>query len=304
MKRSLLSLFLGFFLSSILFAQTTVDISAEKDNSIYSESNNLSLGAGDWVFLGRTNQGNDRRALLKFDVAANVPAGAMITDVTLELNVDEGKGGQRNADVHVLTQDWGEGSANNPGSPGQGGFPSTDDCSWAYTFWSISMWTNPGGDFDANSIASTNINDSGIASWNSTDLTSTVQDWLDGTTPNHGIILIGDESTNQTAKKLHSRENATGQPVLKVTYTTSTGLSSNVSSPKFSIHPNPVQSNFSLHGSTADIESLEIIDLKGSKLKRLDPNVRDFSIADLERGIYLLKIQGDGFSVTQKLIKR
>src|SRR5258708_765354 len=58
-----------------------------RDNTIFSESNSLSNGAGGGLFAGNTNNGATRRALLAFDVAGSVPAGSTITGAQLGMRV-------------------------------------------------------------------------------------------------------------------------------------------------------------------------------------------------------------------------
>jgi hypothetical protein len=68
--------FYFLFISIILIggakvhSQTTVNILADKDNTIYSENNARSNGSGDYIFAGVTNAGNLRRALLHFDLSS------------------------------------------------------------------------------------------------------------------------------------------------------------------------------------------------------------------------------------------
>ena len=67
-------------LSSISYGQVTVTANPEKDNSIYSESEN-SNGLGK-LYSATTCDGNFRRALLEFDIAGSIPAGATIAIVS------------------------------------------------------------------------------------------------------------------------------------------------------------------------------------------------------------------------------
>ena len=101
-------LLLGTFLliAVSVKAQITVNISPTKDNSIFSESGTVSNGEGN-LYAGQTNSGNLRRALLNFDIAANVPAGATITNVTLNLQQENSGPGAANDDynLHPLTID-------------------------------------------------------------------------------------------------------------------------------------------------------------------------------------------------------
>ena len=64
----------------------SLQITPSLDNSVFSENNN-SEALGD-LYVGRTNGTSGtaiRRALMLFDVAGNVAAGATISSVTLSL---------------------------------------------------------------------------------------------------------------------------------------------------------------------------------------------------------------------------
>ena len=58
-----------------------VDLVVQKDNTIYSESDASSNGAGDYFFAGLNGDGRQRRGLI--DVAGALPAGSTINSVTL-----------------------------------------------------------------------------------------------------------------------------------------------------------------------------------------------------------------------------
>src|SRR6478609_9464642 len=65
---------------------TSVAIPASADNTLFQDQTNNSNGVGPFLFAGETVRGfGARRALLKFDVAGNVPAGAHIDSVTLQV---------------------------------------------------------------------------------------------------------------------------------------------------------------------------------------------------------------------------
>jgi len=204
------------FITSAVNAQVTVNITPTKDNSIYSESGTISNGLGK-LYSGRTNTGNLRRALLSFDIAANVPAGAIITNVTLSLDQDNAGPGATNDnyDLHPLTTEWGEGTSSGTGT----GAPAVSpDATWDDAMFGSSAWISPGGDFLA-SVAQSNINAiNGIKTWSSADMITNVQAWLDNPANNFGWILIGDETTNGTARRFGSKDQGTA-PVLEVQYT-------------------------------------------------------------------------------------
>src|SRR5436190_12557396 len=64
---------------------TTVTLTPVADNTIYQDAGNLSNGAGQFLFSGQASfRALARRALLKFDVASAVPAGAHINSVALQ----------------------------------------------------------------------------------------------------------------------------------------------------------------------------------------------------------------------------
>ncbi len=102
MKKVVLAL-CAFSLVLNLRAQVTINITPDRDNSIYSESNNS--GGDGPLFSGETCSGNSRRALIHFDVAGNLPAGATITAVTLTLEVEQvgGSPSTNNYSISPLT---------------------------------------------------------------------------------------------------------------------------------------------------------------------------------------------------------
>ncbi len=216
--KTFLPIFTLLLFSFCISAQTTVNLSAEKDNSMYSENGNFSNGAGDFLFAGRTQGGlgtDIRRALIKFDVST-IPAGSLITAVSLE--VTGSNGGASLVNLHLLNSDWGEAGSDAPGAEGQGTAAQNGDATWLSNFFNTSLWTTAGGDFNALSSASASVDEGSVSTFTSVAMVDDVQDWIDGTTPNYGWILVGDETAPGTAVRMNSRENGSGNPVLNVTY--------------------------------------------------------------------------------------
>jgi Thrombospondin type 3 repeat len=234
--RALLGMMPLFVLAGLLVVSSTAraappvtfDIGAKKDNTLYEPppGQELSNGAGQHLFVGTTANpapnGDIRRALVAFDVAAAIPAGSTITQVVLTLNMSRTMNGTQAITVHRVTADWGEGTSDAVAEEGGGAAPASGDATWINRFFPGSPWTNPGGDFSSTISASNDVSGTGLYSWGSSDgLVADVQGWLDDPASNFGWVLIGPESVAQTAKRFDSRENSTAanSPKLTVTYT-------------------------------------------------------------------------------------
>lgn len=213
MKRILLSLAL-LIVTLAGYSQTVVTFNPFIDNSMYRELPGNSNGLGD-LFSGTNAAGDDRRALVYFDVSS-IPAGAIITDVSLDLTLIQIGGAATTNDftIHEVLEPWGEGTSSGTGI----GAPATAlDATWSHAVWPGTMWTTAGGEFTATADATTPIsNVLGTYTFNSAGMVSRVQDWVDGASVNMGWILIGD-GTVGAAARFGSRENP-APPVLTVTY--------------------------------------------------------------------------------------
>lgn len=197
-------------------------IAAGKDNTIYDEGG-TSNGAGDYLFAGETAAQRLRRGLMWFDVAASVPSGATITDVTLTLHMSRTVGGAHDVAMHRLLQDWGEGASDAPNEEGSGAPAEPGDATWGFAFFDSDPWTD-GGNFDADASATSLIGDIGFYDWSSDQLIADVQSFLDDAGTNFGWALIGNEQSTATSKRFDSRTNPNTafRPELQVTYATPT----------------------------------------------------------------------------------
>ena len=63
----------------------SVSITPSQDSTIYEEGESLANGGGRFLFAGKTNTGNSRRALLLFDVAGALPANVSVQAVILSM---------------------------------------------------------------------------------------------------------------------------------------------------------------------------------------------------------------------------
>jgi uncharacterized repeat protein (TIGR01451 family) len=186
-----------------------------------SPSAQLSNGAGQFFFVGDTDQPNNkiRRGALKFDLSG-VPAGATITSVTLSLNMSKTRSGPQNVSLHQALQTWGAGTSVATGEEGRGAPATTGDATWFYSFFSSQTWTTPGGNFAAPSSATTLVGTVGMYQWSGAGLVADVQQWVNNPGSNFGWILTGNETGPQTAMQFDSElnPNASTRPVLTVDY--------------------------------------------------------------------------------------
>lgn len=195
-----------------------------KDNTLYQDNEgDVSNGAGQHLFVGRTNGNRIRRALIAFDIAGSIPAGSTILTATLVLNMSRSsQAGPENLALHVAMGNWGEGSSDASGEEGSGTAATTGDATWLHASFSGVNWTNPGGDFVPAPSATTLVNVAiGNYQWQSTQMRDDVQIWLENPTIDQGWIIIGDEGSAGTAKRFDTREHPTpaNRPQLIIQYT-------------------------------------------------------------------------------------
>ena len=193
-----------------------------RDTTLYEDAGGaLGNGAGQHMFTGNTGAGRTVRVLVAFDVAGTVPAGAKITAVELRLNMSVTSSvSATTVGLHRVLADWGEGDADAAGGEGGGAPASAGDATWLHTFFRDTFWSSPGGDFEASSSASVEVEDVRAYQWESTDqMVADVQMWLDDPSSNYGWLLMGDEDMT-TAKRFDSRENASeaDRPSLTITF--------------------------------------------------------------------------------------
>lgn len=217
----------------------TMTLGAKQDATMFQNNPDNGSGGGNGLFAGTNGaQTSPRRALIAFDVAAGLPSGVVIHDVELTLVLGQfpnvGAVASSTIGLHPVTSSWGEGLTQLQTPPndtfgglGQGAPALDGDVTWNNRFHSATIptaWTNPGGDFEPTSSASTvvtrNLNTGYV--WNSTDaLIDDVQGWLDAPQSNFGWMLKNaDEVTPATFRGFYSSQTATPQlrPHLAVSF--------------------------------------------------------------------------------------
>lgn len=205
-----------------LGAQTTVVVPCAADNTLYYHAQGeLSNGGGQGLFVGINGLGLTLRTVLRFDVAAAVPAGASIVAAKLTVRSQKSQYlSPLEVTAHRVLQAWGEGASVAPSGGGYGGQAQANDATWLHTFYPTMFWTTPGGDFAA--LPSTAFAIPSVGTASSPDGPGTVADvqaWLDQPGQNFGWLLKTDETVfGPTAHRLASRTASSGRPTLTVTY--------------------------------------------------------------------------------------
>jgi hypothetical protein len=201
-----------------------VAIGADQDNTIFSEDGALSNGAGEYFFAGNTKDDFLRRGLIRFDVAGALPAGSVITDVSLALYMSRTRTQNQTVSLHAVNADWGEGTSDAGGEEGAGASATTNDATWTHRLYPGTSWSTDGGDFAATASGSASVgNQNGDYTWSSAGMVADVQAWLDAPSSNFGWIVIGNETSTRVVKRFDSRTNgdASHRPELTVTFTPS-----------------------------------------------------------------------------------
>ena len=202
-----------------------VTLGATKDNTLYqSTTGALSNGTGQYFFAGRTDiisAGSIRRAVIAFDVAGNIPAGAVITRVELTLNMSRTTALLQPVSLHRLLANWGEGTSDPLGEEGGGVASTTNDATWIHRFFNFAFWSTAGGDFVATPSTTIQVGPIGVYTFLSTPaMVADVQAWVNNPVTNFGWLLRGNESVLATAKRFDSRNHpiASVRPRLTVEF--------------------------------------------------------------------------------------
>ncbi|TWU49211.1 DUF4347 domain-containing protein [Rubripirellula reticaptiva] len=174
----------------------------------------------------------DSRILLQFDFSS-IPVGATITGANLTMQATAGSG-VFDIGVYEVTESWVQGNQD-----GATGFPSWDNRT------NTATWN--GGTFDTTAVATFNATTTGQHAWN---ITTLVQEWVMGSTVNHGLIL-GSENTSGNSYTYSSSEGASA-PQLQLFYTVTNAAPTDIAPNTFSVTENTdTTAGISLGGLTA-----------------------------------------------------
>ncbi len=201
----------------------TIPVTADTTLHEFAPDNNV--GAHIHVAAGATGpNGSMKRArgLLHFNLAGQVPSGAVINSAVLTINmIFEPFGGPDSTfGVHRMLKGWNEGlQSGNTGSAAVDG-----EVTWNSRVFPATPWGAPGGaagvDFQQQASASVAVSTPTAYKFGpSPSLLADVQSWIQNPDTNFGWILISElENVGKTAKRFGSREG--GSPaILEINYT-------------------------------------------------------------------------------------
>lgn len=211
----------GATLVSVL--ANTVTLKPSADTTLFEFTPDNNSGRNVTLVVGGINKSESAcRALLRFSLGTNLPAGAVITNVSLKLSVTKEKGGSPALQmrVHRVLQEWIEGTRSNMagGSPAAAG-----EATWNARKHGVSNWSAPGGtgDFAATASATIAVDNNGNYTIPSNDaLLADVRDWQANSAANFGWILLApQEETLGSARRIASREDGSQAPSLTIGFT-------------------------------------------------------------------------------------
>ncbi|MEK7583658.1 MAG: DNRLRE domain-containing protein, partial [Patescibacteria group bacterium] len=215
-------------------AATTIAITDLEDNSLDQGASTTTStppgGDNEWnqggqsaLAIGLANGPlKNRRSLIKFNLSA-VPAGATITNAELQLTCiyKWNSNADNVVNAHRILRPWVEGTS------ADGTWIRQVASSWFHTNYP-EQWGQPGADQIGVDRSTSTMGSATITatctnttySWNLD--TATVTDWVNNPSTNYGMMLTGNESTQDITRQFASSENATtaNRPKLFITYTT------------------------------------------------------------------------------------
>ncbi len=208
----------------------TFFLTPSADTTLMERFPDNNLGGQEFFNSGTTQNYTTNRGLLKFDLAAQVPANALITGVTLTLDVvKQPVDGftPSNFALHRMLRDWGEG--NQSGNPPVLGAPARfGEANWTHRFALTSEeWAAPGGvaeiDFAAAASGESYIYGLDFSPYtfaSTPAMLADAQGWLADPAGNFGwMLLTQDETGNFTARRFASSEDPFRAPLLMVEFT-------------------------------------------------------------------------------------
>lgn len=214
---------------------STASITPNKDNTLFSEPDGYQSISGypsdarGYLYAGQTGTNFGpyiRRALVSFDVASQLPTGAVIQSAQLVLRATKQGPSSFGTSVtlHRLTETWGEGTSENP-SNGTGAQATTGDATWVRRFFDTQSWTTAGGSFNATPSATAAYIYPTTTFASTAQMVSDVQGWVNSPSTNAGWMFRGDETIEESVVQYASLQKGPTPPTLNLTYLTAPAAS-------------------------------------------------------------------------------
>lgn len=204
----------------VALTSETIVLEPSQDNSLYEtaldqdgQQFEVSNGSGSFLFSGRTGQDGGfkrRRALLQFNLLANLPADVDI--VFAQLSVYQSKAAPDSSPVnmglHRVLQAWGEAGSNANGPEGQGTLPEPGDATWHHRIYPDILWESAGGSYVSIPSAVTVVGQlQQHYSWSCDDaLLDDLRHWQSNPELNFGWAIVGGEAGSSSAHRFNSRQ--------------------------------------------------------------------------------------------------
>ena len=235
------------YLNSGCKREKAIHLDAEADACIRSDLDirrNDNYGCQEFMVIGTSREGkligrpDAMRALVRFELA-EIPSKSSIKEATLELTVHSFDSGSPSSVYTVNVHRVVDSGSRTPWSEGNGSerSPQPSGCVWVDDASGVAwLGAGDGGDdnnqtqpdFDPAVIANATVNQAthktgDMIQW---DITALVQDWVNQTHPNHGVVLK-DPTTDGSFRgvrfgaregNLHSIPGAVNGPRLVVTF--------------------------------------------------------------------------------------
>ena len=149
----------------------------------------------------------ESNALIRFDVSA-IPSGALINAATIRLYFDGASIQPPGSGIfaHRIETPWDEGRK-------QGAFG--DGANWYFRDLGV-VWTSAGADYVSGSVSFMPL---GVAAdYHFVNITPIMQEWIDGTAPNYGVLLRSSAGVKQAEFKTGDESSQSQRPRLLVSY--------------------------------------------------------------------------------------
>jgi hypothetical protein len=194
------------------------------DTTLFEFIPDNNLGDTTTMISGTNARGFKNRALLRFDLDGKLPAGAVIVDAWLVIQVNNSSaavGANAGYTLHRVLKPWNEGKK----TGNQGARAAADEVTWNSTgVLSPAKWTTPGTaapeDFVEASSAASAVTDLGPVEFGGdATLVADVRLWLANSATNFGWLILGeDEDVPQSSRRIATREDPESAPRLFIQY--------------------------------------------------------------------------------------